>query len=808
VAFFHRTFTKKLAASLPVLSLFVASCASQAIQGPSTSISTKSTATKANTTLAAPISLISYASVGYSTGSGTLPVTTKAINTTGANFIAACHVEKGSATSVSTPPTDSMGNIWTLANTINETGRERIGLWYVLSPSTSSTHTFTFKDSNSSGTVMAYSGVSSGPDKRAATSENIPLSVSVTPANPNELILSCLGLQSAHQAAINAPLATLGSIPCNSCSLTQPLSYQTAFAYQIQGAAAPVVTTWATSDGSTPLGEMVTDTFPSIESSTPLSIAGSPVEGLMGAAYSYQLQSTGGVTPFVWGISSGSFPSGLNLSSQGLISGTPTAAVSKSPVTISISDQSGTIAYTNLSITIASTPVTIPAVTCPVGTQYQPYAGCTIAATGGTPPYTYAWSHSSSFLSPPEGLTVDLSAGTLTGTPTGEGAGYIMSWTATDSMGAVSPAQTVRIDLNGDNKLGNCSLFPSDSIFHLRIDSLPVDSSPAAAIGPTYSPTNSIRLLHAANTGGIPFFRVAWDAPLNPVIVRSYQAYFGTTSGGAWCTSTLVPLCGQPAPIPFDAPVEGTLNSTGDQHVLILQTGNSGTPCKLWEMWASHQTSSYWNPGSDAYWSDLGSYTMPPDNYGTTDAAGLPITPFLVTATEVIGTGTAEAPNGSVEHAIRLTLSDSSGTYLKAHVWPATSQVGSGVCTGSYTDPTGGKEILQTAPPVSCTSSPAFGEMFRLKADVNSPACASTSPQAAIIMDGLRKYGMIYADRGGSGYLMATPDARWNDADLACLQQLKLTDFEPVNVGIMATSTSVVQGSATYKVPSSYRAVP
>lgn len=700
-----------------------------------------------------------------------------------------------------------MGNVWTLANSQNEGGNERIGLWYVFKPATSSTHTFTFKDNNSSGTVMAYSGVSSGPDKRASTSESIPLSVTVTPTNSNELILSCLGLQSVHTAAIKAPLTTLASIPCKSCSLKQPLSYQTAFAYEVQGAAAPVTTTWATSDGSTPLGEMVTDTFFSMMSPAPLSISGTPAEGIKGTSYSYQLQSSGGLSPYVWSIASGNLPAGLSMTSHGLITGTPTAAVA-SPFTVSITDQSGTVASSQLTLTVVAAPVKILPVTCPRGTQYQAYPGCTISATGGTPPYTYAWSHSSAYTAPPEGLTVDLSDGTLTGTPTGEGAGYIMSWTATDSLGAVSPAQTVRIDLNGDNSLGGCSLFPSDSIFHLRVDSLPVDNSPAAAIGSTYSSSNSIRLLYAANTGGIPFLRVPWDESLNPVTVRSYQAYFGKTSGGAWCTSSLVPLCGQSAPIPFDAPVEGTLNSTGDQHVLVLQTGKSGTPCKLWEMWASHLASGYWNPGSDAYWADLTSYTMPPDNYGTADAAGLPITPYLVTADEVIGNGTPEAPNGSVQHAIRLTLNDTTGTYLKAHVWPATTQAGSGTCSGGYADPTGGREILQTAPPTSCASSPAFGEMFRLKADVDTPACASTSPQAAIIMEGLRRYGMIYADRGHSGFLMATPDARWNDADLACLQQLHLSDFEPVNVGIMATTKSVVQGSTTYHVPSSYRAVP
>jgi hypothetical protein len=89
----------------------------------------------------------------------------------------------------------------------------------------------------------------------------------------------------------------------------------------------------------------------------------------------------------------------------------------------------------------------------------------------------------------------------------------------------------------------------------------------------------------------------------------------------------------------------------------------------------------------------------------------------------------------------------------------------------------------------------AAGEIYRLKATVATPACAATSPQAAIIITGFRDYGIILADNGETGGLIGTPDARWNDADLACLKSLTLGDFEPVNVSSLIVSNSSGQTS-------------
>ena len=86
-------------------------------------------------------------------------------------------------------------------------------------------------------------------------------------------------------------------------------------------------------------------------------------------------------------------------------------------------------------------------------------------------------------------------------------------------------------------------------------------------------------------------------------------------------------------------------------------------------------------------------------------------------------------------------------------------------------------------------SGPA-GEIYRLKASVATPSCATTSRQAAILITAFRNYGIILADNGMSGGLTGTPDARWNDSDLQCLTSLTLSDFEPVNVSSLIVNNN------------------
>ena len=418
-------------------------------------------------------------------------------------------------------------------------------------------------------------------------------------------------------------------------------------------------------------------------------------------------------------------------------------------------------------------PLTITTTTCSGGTQGQAYAGCTLVASGGTPPYTFSYDTSGNYPPPPEGISLDANTGDLASSQIGGQGAYTPNFIVTDSTSATA-TQQISFAINGSNAFVS-GIFPSDSIFHHRVDAattgLPVDSSPAA---PMYSGYLSefIRVFFGNNSNppfpnGIPMFEVPYNQPNVSVSTTVYQSYF--TSG----------------PIPANAPVEGTSLSGGDMHVLIYRQAGGGNPPALYEMWQGIYQSGPWTDSSNALWPNVNTDALTPQGNGTSDAAGLPVAPLVVNADEVIGTGTPTAPNGTVQHSIRFTLNH----MLNYWVWPATETSGVGSCTDSSGTIPIGQLISQSAPPKSCSMTGPAGEIYRLKASVATPSCAASSPQAAIIITAFRNYGIILADNGMSGGLIGTPDARWNDDDLSCLTNIQLSDFEPVNVSTLMVNS-------------------
>lgn len=147
------------------------------------------------------------------------------------------------------------------------------------------------------------------------------------------------------------------------------------------------------------------------------------------------LAATGGAgSPYTWtwaGATGSSLPAGLNLSSAGVISGTPSTAGAYS-VTVTAKDSAGNSGSTTLTIlidagiTIATTPAP------PSGYQQSAYPAFNFSATGGAgAPYTWSWAAASGSATPP-GLSLDPATGLIFGTPSAGGT-YNVVVTATDS---------------------------------------------------------------------------------------------------------------------------------------------------------------------------------------------------------------------------------------------------------------------------------------------------------------------------------------------------------------------------------------
>jgi dienelactone hydrolase len=142
----------------------------------------------------------------------------------------------------------------------------------------------------------------------------------------------------------------------------------------------------------------------------------SPVPACVaGYFYSINLAATGGTAPSAWNVSAGSLPAGLTLSSDGVLSGTPTATGTFN-FTAQVTDAASASASKALALTSSATaPLAILYEGFPVGGVGCAYAQ-TLWANGGTTPYT--WILTSGTL--PAGLTLG-SDGGLSGTPTTAG---------------------------------------------------------------------------------------------------------------------------------------------------------------------------------------------------------------------------------------------------------------------------------------------------------------------------------------------------------------------------------------------------
>ena len=320
------------------------------------------------------------------------------------------------------------------------------------------------------------------------------------------------------------------------------------------------------------------------------------------------------------------------------------------------------------------------------------------------------------------------STGTAIATPFGSPTATVSpTLTTPESEPSVVATPTTVVQANAPI-VGGCQVFPSDNPWNTDVSILPLDPNSGGYMA-AIADLGGNQKLHpdfgSFSGYGIPFVVVPQSQPGVPI---TFTAYGDESDPG-------------PYPVPLDAPVEGGPDSDGDRHVLVLQEET----CKLYELYRAFPVGAGWEADSGAVF-DLGSNALRPDGWTSADAAGLPILPGLVRY--------EEAQSGSINHAIRVTFSSTQ----RAYIHPATHWA------SNDTNP----------------NLPPMGLHLRLKASFET---SGYTGHARVILEAMKRYGVIVADNGSNWFFTGASDPRWDDDNLDQLKEVPGSAFEVVDTG-------------------------
>jgi type II secretory pathway pseudopilin PulG len=155
---------------------------------------------------------------------------------------------------------------------------------------------------------------------------------------------------------------------------------------------------------------------------------GNQVSTIGATTVSVQLGVTAdtGTPPLTWALTAGTLPTGLTLSSTGLVTGVPTVKIANTPLTVTVTDaflNTGTASFT-------WSVVAAPTVTKPNAQQTTQGAAATnvpVVYTCPNAPCAFAITNA------PPGLTINATTGVISGTPTTAGVYPSVTVTVTDA---------------------------------------------------------------------------------------------------------------------------------------------------------------------------------------------------------------------------------------------------------------------------------------------------------------------------------------------------------------------------------------
>lgn len=273
---------------------------------------------------------------------------------------------------------------------------------------------------------------------------------------------------------------------------------------------------------------------------------------------------------------------------------------------------------------------------------------------------------------------------------------------------------------------GGCPILPADNPLNEEVAGLPRSPDSQAYVESIGASAHLHPDFGNDPSYGIPFSVVGPEQPKVPV---KFGAYKAESDPG-------------PYPIPAQAPIEGGgPRGKGDKHVLVVQEGS----CMLYELYKAARKGSGWKAASGAVF-NLRSNALRPEGWTSADAAGLPIFPLLARVEDV--------ETGAIDHALRVTVPQTQRGYIH----PATH------FASSSSDP----------------SLPPMGLRLRLAAGY--PLSGFTG-QALVIVEALKRYGLIVADNGSPWYITGAPSPEWDEAQLQQLKSVPGSAFEAVESG-------------------------